>query len=73
MFWNRWSRSLRIRFLKEHAAAVYATYIAVRAQYNCGEKVFRNISTEGARLRNEFNSIMDKLQRLDPACPPTRL
>jgi hypothetical protein len=66
-------RSRKLVNLKKKAKMLYAQYVAVAADYNCGRDLLDYVSPIALRTKNEFNAVMDEIAKIDPSTPAIRL
>lgn len=59
--------------LKREARKHYEAYQRILGDLDCGRYMGEYMRPEAITHRNEFNTIMDKLAKLDSTCPLTRL
>jgi len=64
---------VRIDFLKYKARRAYSRYWAEVSSLSCGRTLAEHVSSGVSSAKREFNETMDKLAKLDPACPKDRL
>lgn len=64
---------LTIPTLKRAARKHYLAYQKATADMSCGKALAEHISGSAASHKAAFNSIMDKISRIDPDCPKSRL
>jgi len=66
-------KSIRIQLLKYRARLVYKAYNSELDEFSCGASLALTIRPSIGRLSKKFNTIMDKIQKLDPTAPKGRL
>ena len=64
---------IKIAYLKRKARRNYQAYMYLFDQYNCDHSSFQSISSQGYKNASVFNETMDKLSKLDPDTPSSRL
>jgi len=70
---NKILTEAEIAILKTQARAEFLAFQKELRAQDCGFELAQHINPRIIEHRNNFNSIMDKLAKLDIAAPPTRL
>lgn len=63
----------KIDRLKSKARKYYKEYNRILDSMGCGITLTSHISSELNNVKNKFNSVLDKLSKLDPNCTVKRL
>ena len=66
-------KALRINYLKAKARRAYERYWRELSELSCGRTLGEEISPGMMGAKREFNETMERLAKLDPGCPATRL
>jgi len=64
---------MKLLLLKRKAANHYRAYHSLCDKHSCGANLAEHISAEISKHKIEFNRVMDKIAKIDPGCPQTRL
>jgi len=66
-------KQLEITILKTAAKKHYNAYHDALDNYSCGAGLAEHISPSVRTHKRKFNNAMDKLSKIDPSAPTTRL
>ena len=67
------ANQVEIDRLKRQAREAYTAYYAKVDKYSCGAALAEHVHPRVYPNKVAFNEAMDKLAKLDPNCPTTRL